>query len=361
MHFTVGQKVVHPEHGEAVVRFVGEDRVGLEFADGQQGLFKKESFDLQPPEIPTPETEEERRHLPWPQSTFVHENQDAEHYPGAHWQPFMDDVKEILERLPDLLQSASEKNALGLILKPDRPLPAEWAKGFVLAWPSSQEGIAIGCRTTSNSNELVTLFPFTRQGTQHRLTVTEVRVWEDGLTAQIVALFGDAELAFFDTDFVANRGWYEAGQPQEFILSGFAYSAQPSTNFEVPFSPPLDVIAWQNQLAEQEGDKLLKKPEVLCLKGIAMLIPIADGDVDEYNFRGETLQVEPFSKMLGQNGWRVKVRVVRDGSEDLNLDIWITEKIWQGDTPPKEGEDIEGVLWLQGYLWDTLPMDDDEH
>ena len=223
MFFAVGQEIVHPEYGKAIVRFVGDDRVGLEFPNGEQGLFKKESFSTKSDKIERQTAGEVLQHPSWPQSTFVGDCEDDEHYPGAHWRPFVDDVAETIKKLPDFLQSASQKNGLGLILKPKRTLPTEWEQGFVLAWPSSQEGIAIGIR-------------------------------------------------------------------------------------------------------------------------------IMAGNV-----------VEPFSDFLGQNGWRARVRVLCEVPENFDLDIWVTEKVWAGEHPPQVGEDIEGVLWLQGHLWDTRPINENEN
>lgn len=42
---------------------------------------------------------------------------------------------------------------------------------------------------------------------------------------------------------------------------------------------------------------------------------------------------------------------MRFGDEDGDLDILITRRAWQGDAPPRVGQDIEGQLWLQGRLW----------
>lgn len=265
MYFTIGQKIIHPEYGEAIVRFVGKERVGLEFPDGQQALFKKDDLNKSPLDYDIAAAEG-KTDLPWPQSTFIPDGEEEEHYPGAHWQPFVDDTGEILAKLPEYLKSAREKNALGLLLKPERALPEDWTKGFALAWPSVQEGLAIGIRIAAGAHEIVSVFPFTRGGSQHQLTVKKVRVWEDGLTAQIDALFGNAVLTFFDTDFVANRGWYEAGRSQEFLLTGLAYSARPAEIFEISITHSPDEIAWFNQLPKTEGRELMPE-ETLSLRG----------------------------------------------------------------------------------------------
>lgn len=358
MAFVIGRKIVHPEYGEAIVRFVGKERIGLEFPDGQQALFKKDDLNKLPLDYDTAAAEG-KTDLPWPQSTFIPDGEAEEHYLGAHWQPFVDDTGEILAKLPEYLKSAREKNALGLLLKPERALPEDWTKGFALAWPSVQEGLAIGIRIAAGAHEIVSVFPFTRGGSQHQLTVKKVRVWEDGLTAQIDALFGNAVLTFFDTDFVANRGWYEAGRSQEFLLTGLAYSARPAEFFEISITHSPDEIAWFNQLPKTEGRELMPE-ETLSLRGTAILLPLNDGDRDEYSFRGEVLQADPFSDFLGQDGWRVRVRVLRDTPDDLDLEIRITERVWEGAQPPRVGDDIKGTLWLQGFLWSTEPTDDDD-
>ena len=43
--------------------------------------------------------------------------------------------------------------------------------------------------------------------------------------------------------------------------------------------------------------------------------------------------------------------------KDADLDIHITRRAWSGPQAPQVGQDIDGLLWLQGYLWmPTSPM-----
>ena len=82
-----------------------------------------------------------------------------------------------------------------------------------------------------------------------------------------------------------------------------------------------------------------------------MFLPIGEWDVDDYSFHAPVKSVEEFKDWLGQNGWRVRATVMRFGNEDADLDIVITRRAWSGEAPPQVGQDIEGRLWLQGYLW----------
>jgi hypothetical protein len=63
--------------------------------------------------------------------------------------------------------------------------------------------------------------------------------------------------------------------------------------------------------------------------------------------------VREFEDFLGQRGWTVRATVMRSiglSSDDADLTVVITQRAWQGDVPPQVGQDIEGRLWLQGYM-----------
>ena len=58
--------------------------------------------------------------------------------------------------------------------------------------------------------------------------------------------------------------------------------------------------------------------------------------------------------ILGQDAWLVRATVMRLSdyrSEDVDLDILITRKAWEGSEPPRVDQDIEVRLWLQVHLW----------
>jgi len=59
------------------------------------------------------------------------------------------------------------------------------------------------------------------------------------------------------------------------------------------------------------------------------------------------------TSVLSQSAWRVAATVIRI-DDNFDLDILITERAWEGEKPPVAGQDIEGCLWLQGYLWRPL-------
>jgi hypothetical protein len=106
-------------------------------------------------------------------------------------------------------------------------------------------------------------------------------------------------------------------------------------------SPHPDQIAWEEALARSGGEDPLPHPA-------------EKGDRDKYSFRGPVKRVEPIEEFLGQSGWLLRVAVMRnedDSDHEIDLEIVVTKRIWQADTPPAAGQDIEGSLWLQGYLF----------
>jgi hypothetical protein len=348
--FHIGQNLTHPDHGACTVTFVGTDYVGVEFNNGGNALIKKDDF--QRPPVPFKQTIAPTiRPSTWPESTFVQEGSDVQHYHGSHWDAFFDDARKILEKLPSIIPKTDVWIG-GVNQKSTRPLPDEWIPGFVLVWPNQRQGLMVIISPGTESNELKSFYPFATDGDQHSLTIRQVNVWESGVEAQIEVEIDMTTITFFDIAFAKHRLWYEAGKSYEFILMGIAYGAKPPEIMELNFDTHPDDIEWQRALAEKRGEPTPEIPSKLSLRGMAMFIQVDGWDTDDYSFRGPIKSVRKVQgDILAQEGWFVRVTVLRFGDDDFNLDILITKRSWQDDSPPVVGQDIEGRLWLQGYLW----------
>jgi len=97
-----------------------------------------------------------------------------------------------------------------------------------------------------------------------------------------------------------------------------------------------------------------KKPDQaleIHLGGMAVLLPIEEWDQDDYFFRGPLKAIKEV-EIFGQKAWLLTTTVMRriDGNADVDLDVLVTRRAWQGESPPQIGADIEGRLWLQGHL-----------
>ncbi len=348
-NWVVGGRIEHRLHGPGTVTFVGTDYIGIAFDDGGEALIRRESLEKDEPAIVEPQ-ESDRETRPWPESTFVPEGEDAQHYPGSHWDPFVESPDGLIARLPEILPNALLQTGYGETRKSGRSIPDDWPQGFQLVWPQRDQGLALILRVEKDANLLVSLFPFFATGSQHTLTMREVSVWKGGLEAQITASWGEAEVTFFDTQYLINRAWYETGKEYDFILAGIAYDAGPAQKCEWSIDRHPDEVAWMNQRLE-EGEQPHQTTFTLSMDGAAMFLPVSDWDVDDYSFHAPVKSVSEFKDWLGQDGWRVRATVMRFGDEDADLDILITRRAWSGEAPPQVGQDIEGQLWLQGYLW----------
>lgn len=343
----VGSRIAHPFHGEGTVTFVGADYLGIDFDGNGEALIRRESLEKEEPVIPAP-TESPREALPWPGSTFVPEKADARHYLGSHWDPFVEDSADITKRLPEMVPNALVSAAYEHDSKPSRSMPGDWPQGFQLVWPLHSQGLAMILRAEKEANMMVSLFPFFAGGSPQTVTVREVTVWEGGLEAQITAGWHEAGVTFFDTQFVVNRARYEADKNYQFILAGLAYNAQPAEKREWTINRHPDEVAWMNRNLK-EGEEPHEATCTIRMDGAAMFLPVEGWDVDDYSFHAPVKSVEEFRDWLGQDGWRVRATVMRF-DEDADLDILITRRAWSGEAPPQVGQDIEGRLWLQGYL-----------
>jgi hypothetical protein len=356
--FYEGMEIVHPDYGHCQVIYIGSDYVGVEFKDGKFALFKKYSFEITPNNR-NPENDAIKKTsiepALWPSSTFVYEDSGVVHFMGAHWQPFFDDATIILRQLPEAIQQGQPWLSFGEIKKAPRQAPAEWSKGRALAWPAQRQGIIIAIRIGQNKNDAMSCFPFFSDAGQHSLVLNRVHVWESGVEAQINATFlNGAVITFFDVGFIPNREWYEAGHHYEFILGGMAYDANPSTVNEIPMNRHPDDLAFERLVAERQGKQPPLQSQTMSLSSMSLLLPIEGWDVDDYQFRGSVKSVkEAPSNILGQAGWIVRTTVIKFDNTNFDLDILITRKAWNSDAPPSIGQDIEGSLWLQGYLWST--------
>ncbi len=362
-----GSKILHQWQGPCEVTFVGAEYIGICTPEGQHALFRKNQEQLC---LWSEEAEADWRaaladqetaelageSLPWPDSTFRFETEESEHFMGSHWDPFFEEGGEaIVKKLPEVIDAATILSGFGSIKDPHRPLPESWAKGYHLIWPQPDRGVVITNVVDDEAKviRLCTLYPYWPEGIRHKLAINEVSVWAAGVEAQITFDLGGPEITFYDAQYLLNRSWYEHGQEYDFVLTGIAYSARPAENVEMPYTPNPDQVAWEEMLAQQRGEEPPERPTKIRLGGAAFFFPVEGWDVDDYSFCGPIKQVTPFSGFLGQDGWVVRTTVLRLSDrdpEDFDLDVVVTARAWDGDAPPEVGQDIEGSLWLQGYL-----------
>ncbi len=283
----------------------------------------------------------------WPNSTFIWEADNHDRYCGSHWIPFYDSPDEAFQALPERLPQAVPLKTFGDTYPGPHKIPGSCANGSYLAWPNANRGLIATLQATEQRTKLLNVAPLADYGVKAGIEIQRVHVWSNGAEAQIEGIWGDAAISFFDLTFLSNRSWYEAGKRLDFGLAGIAYTAGPASAEPLEIAPDSGFAdTLRTELGVADGKTL-----ELDLEGAAVLAPIADGDRDDYWFRGPVRSVEAFDDWLGQPGWLVRVCVMQMDSEDAELDVFVTGRACTGDGPPQLGEDIEGALWLQGRLW----------
>ena len=354
----VGAKIKHFEYGLGTITSVGDDYIRVKLADGKHGFFRKDDLASSEPETDTAADKPVLQRT-WPDNTFIWETEDQlkEHSLGSHWRPFYEDSYHITDTLAELIPLMSLHQGFGNFYPAPGKIPQEWPHGAHLCWPNPNCGLVMTILVEKNAGSMASLYPQNSAGMEVSIEIKQIFVWHGGLEAQIEGKWGDTEIAFFDTAFLINRGWYAAGETCQFILSGIAYTAKPAEINELRVSQPRELTSGlQEVMAEEKGIEppTIEELETFNLEDSALLFPITEWDRDDYWFRGRVCEVSQFDNWLGQSGWKARVTVHRFGKsqeKDANLDVFITERSWSGSKPPEVGQDIEGDIWLQGRLW----------
>jgi len=131
-------------------------------------------------------------------------------------------------------------------------------------------------------------------------------------------------------------------------LAGLAYSLEPMTQASFEISEgPLWEIQKQQRLSDGVGLQEAAKPVTIVMAGMAALLPHG-GSCDEFEFHGVVEGIDSFDHG-GHTVYRMEVVVMRPGDEPFKLPIFASDAVLEGFVP-RLGEDVQGVLWLQGYL-----------
>ena len=347
--FRKGERVVHPTFGAGkVLNIDAEGRLRIDFDNHDEKLIVAKYARLQRL-TPAEEDLRKREEKEWLEM-FCFETEDKKHHLGTHWSPFFDDALPMIKRLPEILPASLAQVACADNERlAQHPIPSHWPQGIHLAWPLRTHGLMMTLKTSANGpSEVKSLYPSVVTGSQHRLMIDRVVVWSGGLEAHIEGNIWDMPITFFDTLYCANRCFYEKSRLCEFILTGIAYSCRRAEDHVIEITNPSIVELLNRDIPENE-----KKDGIpVHTKGMAALIPLEEGDRDEYTFHGPVKAVEEIT-VLDQPGWICEVTVLRgmDPEMDIDLKILVTRRVWEEVEAPRIGEDIEGALWLQGYLW----------
>jgi hypothetical protein len=203
----------------------------------------------------------------------------------------------------------------------------------------------------AKNQHLDSVFPRISEGTQYTFILDKVHRWANRSEAQLTGyIWEEREVTFFDTLYSKYRCFYAAGQTYEVILSGLAFVCkiieQPE---QMDITNPELVAVYKNM-----GVLTIKDEKTyINTKNSAAFIPTAEQyDRDEYYFRAPVKSISEES-IFGSVIYKIRATVARtyDAHTDIDLDIFVHPRVLKDGKVPKVGDDIEGTLWLQGYVW----------
>jgi len=281
---------------------------------------------------------------------------DAGRDPGNadHWRALGLDFDEALEvlnaRLNEAFAPPSTLSRMGI---PSRPLPSHPA-GELLVGGTYHDRTAVVMRADAEELMVVGFYPFLEQGGQVRARLMRVAEFDHGLMARVevnVELSEDVAIpvTFFDPMYARDWPHYLAldDAPLSLLLSGLAYTIE----VVEPATLPLDLGPLREALAKAGVTDLDALPDAstVSTQGMSVFLPADGGNADDWGFQGRLVAIEEHV-VCGREAWQAKVRVAGSDGAELWLPVLFTRAALRGRLP-EVGEDVGGVLWLQGWLW----------
>ena len=242
---------------------------------------------------------------------------------------FYDDTAQLFDSISDIIATSQ----LAVTYVSARPgqfatAPAGEPAGWLLQWPDGLHGLSCIIRSDDQgqTNALQAVFPFSSEGVTCTCRLLAVRLFYNRLEAQLQVLVGAEEelsLTFYDTRYLHDRLAYRKDATYQFVIRAFAY-----------------VFA---ALAPDEDS----------VDGLWALFNREELGADHYEIHGPVRAVAEYElPMLGQKLWRVSVVIgCSSDMEEQLLDILVSAKVLGKGNPPRVGDQVRAVAWLQGHLW----------
>jgi hypothetical protein len=219
---------------------------------------------------------------------------------------------------------------------------------FCLRWGSGSmvEDLLVVTDTVDQTRVFFSGYPTIRKGIVHTVTVDGIEPWHGGIEGWMHIKVTDKEvpLSFFDVRHYAGSAALPKNQKIDVSLAGIAYSLEPMSQASFELS---EGVLWdirrQQRLKEGADINEASRPVTIVM---AALIPNG-GSCDNFEFNGIVNSIDSFEHS-GHTIYNLEIVVMRSGNVDFKLPIFASDVVLNGFVP-RLGEDVQGVLWLQGY------------
>ncbi len=252
---------------------------------------------------------------------------------GSHWECIVENVEDFFE------------NEFGELFRNSEIIDKREEYGYNIGTQQVQENTIHSLLSNGDQDspflfltylvnkELWTAYPVVNMGTTHEITIIEVKDEGNLVEGQIhcrLKEYPDFTFSFFDTMYCINKSKYKTGESYPFLFNGLMYSGGKNqfADTKIPHK-------------ELEEDIWIGKDTVACL-------PAEKGDVDDYKIMSPILNVETFETNHGKF-YKMGILLLQDEIY-FNIPVLISQRNLKDDFIPKEGESINGSVWLCGML-----------
>jgi hypothetical protein len=216
--------------------------------------------------------------------------------------------------------------------------------------------------SSDSSRFLFSGYPVALDGVVQTVTINRIDPWEYGIEGWIHAKAADAaSVSFFDTMFFAGSDQLTPGQQVDVSFSGLAYWLRPiqMRSFEIKEGPMWE-IERERRLKNGETEKEASRPVEIHMTGASIFLPRGGDEIpDDAQFQGVIEALDSFEHD-GQRIYRMEMVVMRPDDGEFRIAVFASEHVLDGYVP-QLGEDVEGILWLQGRIIDSASTETPRH
>jgi hypothetical protein len=200
------------------------------------------------------------------------------------------------------------------------------------------------------SSTLLTSFPYATKGQRHELEIDRIEEFENEAEARLHATLkgSDMMLTFYDTQYYKNKNVTTAPMTLSYYLSGFAFLLQKTTKLPLIITAETYPSAYKIHSDVHRMQFNTDPPEkfVFELDKASGLIPRDETDICE--FQGRVNDVKTF-EWQEIKFYQLQINVF-EAEGDKDIDVFVAEKNIKGCYKPCVGDNVMGVMWLQGHL-----------
>jgi len=248
---------------------------------------------------------------------------------------------------------------LGTVLEAGGTRPAWQAKYrdqeyMLMAWPQENP---VRAAVIVRGEEGGKLTPATAtpllEGTPNDMTIEDLYPWSNGVEANVAACRNeDAHPLWFYTPFYFRdrEALMTPGVRHTFMLAGLAYGVRKALLDDMTITQGSHFEVWAEKWLEENPDKtrLDVPPLKIPLHGACVLLPSPQYTV--YQLRAPILAMLE-CELSGEKIYILRLAFGLDTPQPLDLPLYAPARVCKNYVP-KEGDEIDAIMWLQGRLLD---------